>query len=144
VIVQDRILQGPGAALLTIDAHQATRIFRTRGTTTIAGMTITGGFANSLPGGGGILNEYVPGGSNLTVADSVVTGNTAGVEFGGYILGMSGGGIHAGGGGGAYNALKVVNSTISNNTALWDFGADINDGNGGGIFGGYSDVTVDR
>ena len=43
VVVQDRILQGPGAAQLTINANQLSGVFTTDGTTTIAGMTITGG-----------------------------------------------------------------------------------------------------
>ncbi len=58
VLVQDRIIEGPGAGLLTIDAHQASRVFRTRGTTTLAGLTITGGVGvgNGI-GGGGIYSE---------------------------------------------------------------------------------------
>ena len=61
----------PALGLLTINAHQASRVFRARGTTTIAGVTITGGVGGEF--GGGILNEYVAGGSDLTVTNSTVT-----------------------------------------------------------------------
>src|SRR4051812_16780355 len=59
VVVQDRILQGPGADQLTINANQLSGVFTTGGTTTIAGMTITGGKDLGIHpgGGGGILNE---------------------------------------------------------------------------------------
>ena len=79
-------------------------VFTTSGTTTIEGVTITGG--KTTLGGGGI-NNLADG--ILTVKDSVVTGNLA----------LGGGGIYTGGYiGGPYSQLTVDNSTISDNTVL--------------------------
>ncbi len=78
------------------------------GTTDVTRTTIAGNTANV--DGGGILNEL---GSDLTVLDSTISGNTA----------------TAGDGGGVFNygVLDLISSTISDNTAT----------NGGGIFNQY-------
>ena len=96
---------GPGAALITVNGAGTFKLFTFDDTlagaieASIAGLTITGG-KNSTTGGGGVfsLNE------NVTVRDSVVTGNTGN--------GVNGGGIRANGG-----AFTLLNTLVSNNTA---------------------------
>ena len=109
-------------------------VFITSGTSTLSGMTITGGDAF---GGGGINNKAD---GILTVKDSVVTGNLA----------QGGGGIYTGGYiGGPYSQLTVDNSTISDNTV---YGGSQSPGSGpyyfygrgGGIMGYRSYITVDN
>jgi CSLREA domain-containing protein len=131
VVVQDRIIQGPGAAQLTIDAHGASQTFITRGTTTLSGLTITGG--NGVHGGG-IRNDSVPGIAHLTVTNSVITGNTA----------SRGGGIYSSENPGSDDTVTVVNSTISGNQAIGEFNPSYRLGTGGGIHGGFALVTIDR
>ena len=133
VLLDNLILDGPGATLLTINGNQMSGVFTTSGTTTIEGVTITGG--DTTLGGGGI-NNLADG--ILTVKDSVVTGNAA----------LGGGGIYTGGYiGGPYSHLTVDNSTISDNKVL---GAEVGGGpfyfpgNGGGIAGFRSYITVDN
>ena len=135
--VSDRIIDGPGAASLTIQAPDGSgsSVFITSGTTTLSGMTITGGDAVF---GGGIRNESVNGNveSDLTVVDSVITGNVA----------WSGGGIYGGGYAGVYNRVTVLNSTISDNQA--SFPSGYVDGyqfhGGGGIASYRAYLTVDK
>jgi Ca2+-binding RTX toxin-like protein len=116
-------IQGDGNA--TIDADNLGRVFNVDDESylsvlevTIDGLTITGGNI-SRGSGGGIRNN----GENLTVTNSVITGNNA----------FQGGGIYTtsyyGG------SLTVTDSTISGNTA---------GGNGGGlaVVGGSSNVSV--
>lgn len=84
------------------------------GNLTLDSVVVRGGQA--VGNGGGILNNQ----GTLTVADSLITGNTAS----GY-----GGGIES------YSTVTVINSTISNNSA----------GNRGGAidtFGNFSDLTL--
>lgn len=123
---------GTGANLLTVSGNNANRVFRVINTTaSINSLTVTGGNADN---GGGIFSF----GSQLTITNSVIAGNTASANAGGIYnidgtlelststvsgntAGDAGGGITNGG---APAVLNVINSTISGNTAL----------NGGGIF----------
>jgi predicted outer membrane repeat protein len=77
---------GPGAANLAVNGNHSNRVFHvTAGTTvTIAGLTITNGFAigasPNWPFGGGIWNEY----GTLTVSNSLFAGNSSS-NYGGAI-----------------------------------------------------------
>ena len=157
------IITGPGAAMLTIDAQSASRVFHiddgdnlSLSSVELVGMTITGG-SSSL--GGGIRSR-----EDLTVTDSAISGNTAS-DFGGGIYNdmfgtltvsnsvISGNSVTAVGGGGILNSgtATVSNSTITGNSAasgggLFNFGtATVSNstisgnsaaGDGGGIIGG--------
>lgn len=104
-------ISGTGASSLTIDGDGSSRVFYLYNGSanlniTLSGMTITGGSASH---GGGILNLD----ENLTLVDSVVTGNFASGK---------GGGLFADG----FNmTLTILRSEISGNTASDD---------GGGIY----------
>ncbi|MDG2222259.1 MAG: dockerin type I domain-containing protein [Rubripirellula sp.] len=102
-ITQDVVLQGSGAEATIIDANAIDRVMDvSRGNVEIRNLTIRGGELIddeiSVEGsGGGIRNE-----GDLTLADSIVTGNVATVGAGvANYLGV----------------LKVVQSTISGNGA---------------------------
>jgi hypothetical protein len=129
-IINPVTISGPGAGLLTVRRDPvATTNFRiftmTAANSTLSGMTITGGLTTGTAlnsnGGGGIRVD----GANVTVQDSVVTGNSA-----------------SGPGGGIYVffgtvGLTVRNCTISDNTAGTDAGSQFRDGGGISIgFGG--------
>jgi hypothetical protein len=96
---------GPGAANLTVNANNLSRVFDIGPGATVAfsGLTVTGGRVTGtfgLPGvGGGIANQGA-----LTVSNSVISGNTASTD---------GGGLCNYGGTG----LTLNNCTISGNTA---------------------------
>ena len=91
-------IEGPGAELLAFDAEDASRVFRVeRGvSTSLTGMTITGGLADA---GGGIYSDY----GTLTVTNSVLLGNSA-EWYGGGICSYNG-------------RLTVTNSILSENSA---------------------------
>lgn len=138
-------ITGESAATTVIDADAIDRVFDidSGGSVTIAHVTITGGYAFSVDGGG-IRNN-----SSLTLMDTVVSGNAATVGEGG----GAGGGIFNGfgsdltlqgstvsdnfagyQGGGIYNIgmQRLTNSTVSGNSA---------DGDGGGIYEASSSST---
>ncbi len=104
-------ISGTGATSLTIDGDNSSRVFYLYNGAatldiTLSGMTITGGNAST---GGGIVDFD----ENLTLVDSVVTGNTSSGK---------GGGLWADG----FNMTLTIRRTeISNNTAGDD---------GGGIY----------
>lgn len=157
VIDKDLTITGPGANLLTIDAAgndptpeindgTGSRVFRIEDLSadlrnvSIVGLTLTGG--DSLYAGGAIRSL-----ENLTLTDSVLTGNHAHLYGGGGLYAAQGQTTVAGStvsnnstlsGGGGIRAwggkLTVVNSTVSGNTAQYQ---------GGGIFGDYAEVTID-
>ena len=107
----DLTISGDGAATTIIDANNIDRVFHVLvETVVISGVTITGGTAPATEDGGGILNAPV-GASELTLENTVVSGNTAPGSFGF--------------GGGIYNTgtLHVNSSAITGNDA--DFGAGI-------------------
>src|SRR5881296_3734781 len=138
-------ISGPGASNLAIGGNNS-RVFTIAdfGTATvvISALTIRNGRTDDS--GGGIFN-----GGNLTLTDSVVSGNSAGV-FGGGISTESGSlltltgatvsGNSASVGGGINNhdgTLTLTNSTVSDNSALGAYG-----GTGGGIYNGGLGGTV--
>lgn len=115
-ITSSLAIHGTGAANLTIDGNQASRIFNvddgistTHQSVEIAGMTLTGGKMASIQQGGAISSLEI-----LTVSDSVITGNMAG----------SGGGIHIQA---LSGASTIQNSTVSGNTST-----NVEGGGGGG------------
>jgi CSLREA domain-containing protein len=96
------VISGGGAASVSA-AGLGDRVFQVlaqAGEVTLAGLAITGGSPGPCPeeylGGGGILNA-----ATLTVADSVVSGNTA---------------CHRGGGIASVGSLVLVRSTVAGNT----------------------------
>jgi len=98
-------IQGPGSDVLSVDGDFNSRIFNVSATdATISGLEIRNGVENY---GGGI---YLQAG-NLTVEDSVITGNEADTDDGGGIF------VHTGN-------LTVESSTLSYNVAD-DFGGAI-------------------
>jgi predicted outer membrane repeat protein len=124
------IINGPGAANLTINGANASRIFNITDDAvdvTLNGMTLTGGNAGANAGGAISSNAL----GLLTVNNSVITGNTA--KAGGAIYsqndisltGTTIGGVGAlantvtNGGGGifTYHNVTMKNSTVSGNTA---------------------------
>lgn len=101
-------IEGPGAANLTINGNQQSRIFdisnssaATNFNVEIDGLTLTGG---STDNGGAIYST-----ENLTLNSATVTGNTAS---------NYGGGIFAYG----YGTTTIQNTTISGNSAAVDGG----------------------
>ena len=132
-ITGDVTITGPGANLLTVQRDGASpyafSVFNVGDSTnapavTLSGTTITGGYTNGVGGG---ISVYK---GSLTLADSVVTGNTA-VNAGG----QPGPGVGAGGGIGVYagGSLTIEQSTVSGNVAAWS---------GGGVyFAGGSTTT---
>ncbi|MEH2264703.1 Calx-beta domain-containing protein [Nostoc sp.] len=97
------IIQGTGANKLIISGNNASRIFNASASLSIDGLNITGGNAGSSNGGGIYSN------SNVTVSNSIISGNTTNTN---------GGGIYS-------SSVTVSNSIISGNTA---------NTNGGGIY----------
>lgn len=106
-------IQGPGSALLTIDAQNASQIFviddtfETVAEVEIEGLTLTRGMT---PGGGGAIYTK----ENLKIRDIAITNSVAGFD---------GGGIAS-----FAPVLTVINGTIVGNST------GINGGVGGGIF----------
>lgn len=105
VIDKNLTIQGPGSAILTIDANHASRIFRvgvyiTNITVSISGMTITNG---NTPHEGAGIYVYNTGGApnSLSLNDMIITQNTGTTS--------NGGGIYNGGN------LTITNSYITDN-----------------------------
>jgi hypothetical protein len=117
-------IQGPGANALTISGNHAVRVFNIGSVNpainvTLSGLTIANGNApvttitpGLLPGsfGGGIFNSSQ---GTLTIANSIISGNTAGAAGADPGSGSGGGGVANIGSG----TVNVINSTISGNTA---------------------------
>ena len=99
-------INGPGATQLAVSGNGLTQVFTNSYTTTISGLTITGGYITAGTGAG--ITNY----GNLTLVDCAVTGNTA------Y--------FNQGGGIGNYGTLVVKSSTISKNTAHYYAGGIYN------------------
>ena len=122
-ITNSLTINGLGANLLTVDAQEnGFRVFNIDNNDSddfinvfINGLTITGG--NPIGGGGGIFTS-----ENLTVQDSIITGNTAIGTEGQYdrYESIDGGGINSDGG-----YLQIVNSQIINNEVI---GNQLSDG----------------
>ncbi len=115
-ITNSLTINGLGANFLTVDAQKnGFRVFNIDNNNSddfinvfINGLTITGG--NPIDGGGGIFSS-----ENLTVQDSIISGNTATGTLGQYdrYESIDGGGINGHGG-----YLKIVNSHIINNEVI--------------------------
>ncbi|MFZ1371944.1 MAG: choice-of-anchor Q domain-containing protein, partial [Ferruginibacter sp.] len=105
-ILKNLTIQGPGAALLTINGGGSGRIFYVAGagvTGNINALTLTGGTgagAVNTGRGGAAYNNL----ANMNLTNMVITGNTA----------ANGGGINTAGAG---SITTITNSTISNNTS---------------------------
>ena len=99
-------INGPGATQLAVSGNGLIQVFTNSYTTTISGLTITGGYITAGTGAG--ITNY----GNLTLVDCAVTGNTA------Y--------FNQGGGIGNYGTLVVKSSTISKNTAHYYAGGIYN------------------
>lgn len=99
-------IQGPGASLLTISGNNTARVFFAGGsggvvagiTTTIDGLTITGG-GTAGQCGGGLHNQL----ATMTVSNCTVSGNSAAI----------GGGICN-----FFATMTLINSTVANNRAI--------------------------
>ena len=92
------VVAGPGASLLSIIGNHASSVFvHSAGSAVLSGLTITGGGAQY---GGGVSNN----GGTLSLADCIITGNTA---------------FNLAGGGGLSNSgtMTLTNCTISGNSA---------------------------
>jgi len=128
-ITSDLTLIGAGADTTVVDGNLLDRVFHVfSATVQISGVTIQHGNSGSLSGGG-LRNA----GGTLTLADSAVVNNSAGVSGGGiYNTGVltlthssvlsntaevAGGGIRTAGG-----TVGLVNVTVSGNTAKTDGG----------------------
>ena len=137
-------IAGPGAGLLTVKGEFGSRVFEVTGSSpaTISGMTITGadGATPFFVSAAGIRDQ-----GNLTLASSVVTGNTySGIINDGAMtvsnsnISGNNAGPYDGGGIDNKGTALIFNSTISGNTAKI--------GQGGGIanFGtaAISDSTI--
>ena len=101
-IVQDVMIQGPGANLLTISGGNATRIFFIAGgNVSISGLTLANGFAKGGNGGGGGGGAAGMGGAiflnggSLTLSGVVLRGNVA--QGGSSVAGAGSGGGGFGG-----------------------------------------------
>ncbi len=146
VISDDVTIEGPGNALLTIDASgndptpetndgDGSRLFRVDDgdaenaiNVAISGLTLTGG---DVAGDGGAISNV----ESLTLSQSVITGNATGgfrnEPYGNDAFGFSGGGIWSDG------VLTVVDSQITTNAASQSGESLYSDrsrgGDGGGI-----------
>jgi CSLREA domain-containing protein len=101
VLVNDHIV-GAGARAAIIDGANETRVLRAGdGTSSIEGVTVTGGNGVSSVSSGAGGGIYVPTGATLNITASAIDGNTAG----------NGGGIDVLGG------MIIDTSTVSGNTA---------------------------
>jgi len=119
-----------GDAPLTLDAQQNSRVLNidhSSAVVSLAGLTITNGFATDE--GGGIYNK-----GTLTVAHSTIAGNTAFADT--EYSDVFGGGIYNDDG-----TLTVTHSTIADNTAYADASYS-SYAAGGGIYSYDGTVTV--
>ena len=141
-------ISGPGANTLSISGGSSSQVFQVASGTTarIAGLTITGGVAESLKGGfgsgGGVDNS-----GNLTLSSDYISGNAA-IDGGGFsneigatasLVDSTVSNNSGATGGGIYNAgtLTVSDSTIAGNSAS---------GEGGGVanFSIFTAVSADH
>ena len=133
VINKNLIITGPGANRLTVAARcidfVCFRIFNISPgvTVSISGITISNGFAQDDPGGGGILSAGV-----LTLTDCTISDNFTGSQFGGIL-----------GGGGVMNnhgTMTITGCTISNNSAS-QYGLTVTS-KGGGILNDSGSLII--
>ena len=133
VINKNLTITGPGANRLTVTAklHRLCffRIFNISPgvTVSISGITISNGFVQDGPGGGGILSAGV-----LTLTDCTISDNFTGNHFGGIL-----------GGGGVMNdhgTMTITGCTISNNSAS-QYGLTVTS-EGGGILNDSGSLII--
>ncbi len=154
VINKNLIISGPGATRLTVTAEYTDYVYfriinisSSTVTVSISGITISNGFAQSGPGGGGILSAGVLRLTGCTLSDNFADGQYGDVLGGGGVMNDNGimtitgctisnnGADVSIGGGGVLNengTMTITGSTISNNDATpptWSY----DDSNGGGI-----------
>jgi len=140
-------LQGPGASVITIDGGWTAaggdvtghslfvldHLYGADGTTTIAGITITGGNGsnNADEGSGGAIQKF-EGDADLTIADVVLSGNYASNDGGAVHLYETSG------------TVTIRDSVISNNVAYYAGGAlyASNYSNNGALFLNLSNVEI--
>ena len=129
-VTDDVEILGLGAGALEVNGDESYRIFDIYGgaaNVTVSGLTLRDGYAEDSDGGA-IRSQ----GSNLTVTNSVITGNGAKYSSGDPPVYARGGGIASFGG-----SLAVRNSTLTDNYAVSYIGL------GGGIYAeGTDPVTV--
>jgi hypothetical protein len=142
LIMDDLVINGPGAAALTVSGNDQSRVFNIDNASgkninvTLSGLTMTHGFVPGSSAGGVIRAEH----ANLTILSSVISNGVAGIGGGisaelagattirfSSILGNRATSVY---GGGIYsefgnNALTIEASTIAGNSS----GAE-----GGGIY----------
>ena len=127
-IVKGVTITGPGSTQLTIDAHQASRVFNLQGSDYvddffISGITLTNGRTQNLYQRGGAL--YASHGRNVVLNDMVFDGNGA---------------LQRGKGGGAFfsndGSLTITDSSFTNNESVM--------GGGGLYLKNQSFVTLTR
>ncbi|MBS1795268.1 MAG: CSLREA domain-containing protein [Acidobacteria bacterium] len=121
-IAKSLSVNGPGPALLTVSGGGLSRVFLIGSgqTVTLSGLRIAGGKTTN-DDGAGVKNN----GGNLTLANVVVTGNTAAAT--GFSLARGGGVANASLGG----TVTIINSTVSGNSVT---GGSGNNAFGGGVF----------
>jgi len=145
---------GPGSDLLTVDADDNCRVFHVMDGTiaSIAGLTITGGWAEDPAGGANAAGGAVYNTGTLTLTESVISGSYAGggggvCSFGTAMLtNVTVTGNSARGGGGIANydpgVMTITDSLISANTlngGIKNFGdltlqaVTISNNEGGGV-----------
>jgi hypothetical protein len=117
LVNDDLIITGPGASLLTVSGNNASRVFEINAAgrvvnASVTGMTVSNGHITSGRGGG-----FYTADENVTLTNMVITGNSAGENFGPF---STGGGIAIG----ANGNVTLRNSTVSGNLCV---------GRGGGI-----------
>jgi hypothetical protein len=153
-IAKNLTISGPGASVISVSGHHASRVFNISGTVTISGLTAADGTSFT---GGGIYN-----GGNFTLANSIISDNTAafggGIENGfdstgcmltvtNSIISGNRADMFAGGIGNGYTStgcLATINqSTISDNMSIGNGDSNYGGGIGnGGIGDGGNKVTV--
>jgi hypothetical protein len=136
-------VNGDGTPDITIDGAYASRVLHAvNGTSTLDGLTITGGNANygfDVYGGGVAVGTVFGQHADVTISNSTITGNIAGygggasVDFGSALhlvnsTVSANAAIYIGGGIASHGELTVVNSTVSDNTAVYVGGGIANDG----------------
>lgn len=150
-ITDDVTILGADAATTVIAGGGIDRVLHVFGSVEIYSVTIINGATDSIPGGGGILNE-----NSLALIDSAITDNqVTSVNLGGggvYNLGtlamtntivISNTAVSTGGnsGGGIYNAgeLALTGGSVSDNVSAAMGAGVLNDGNAS-----LADVTIDN
>jgi hypothetical protein len=128
-----------GGGTVIREQAAAQPVFNTNGaTTTITGLTLTGGHPSCQSqgdvqcNGGGIRNM-----GTLTVRNVLITGNSTGAAFDSTTEGGKGGGIYS-----AFDALTVENSTITGNSAGHGTFPGGPGADGGGIYNDEGDLTL--